>query len=619
MAGYIRTDTTDEIANGNTVDAIPLDTEFDAIQGAFAAVGGHNHDGAVGEGAPIVVVGPAQDVVISGNSVTPKTDNTVDLGSATFEFKDLWIDGTANIDSLVADTADINGGTVDATVIGATTPAAATITALAATTATVGGDTVTTNAAVQTLTNKTINLASNTLVATSAQMAAAVTDETGTGALVFAGSPALTGTPTAPTAAAATDTTQIATTAHVFAERANTATLTNKTLTSPVISGGTITGITDLAIADGGTGASTAAGALTNLGLTATAAELNFNSGVTSAVQTQLNAKQPLDATLTALASYNSNGILTQTAADTFTARSVDGTANQITVTNGNGVSGNPTISAVIASQAEAELGTDNTKLVTPLRVSQAITALASTNFNEQIFTASGTWTKPASFSPNSFVIIQAWGAGGGGGRDGSAPGGSGGGGGTYVERTLRLAELGATETVTIGAGGIGRTASSGNGTDGGTTTFGALVTAYGGAGGGGGGSAAGELAGGGGGPISVGSRAGAVMGGGYKSATTEVFPNLWGGGSGGYGGGVAGAGADGQSTTYGGAGGGAGTSTASPIAGGTSLFGGAGGTGGDGSPAATAGTAPAGGGGGGVGSNGADGARGEVRVRVYG
>jgi hypothetical protein len=71
------------------------------------------------------------------------------------------------------------------------------------------------NSATATLTNKTINLANNTLQATSAQLAAAVADETGTGALVFASSPALAGTPTAPTAAAGTNTTQVATTAFV--------------------------------------------------------------------------------------------------------------------------------------------------------------------------------------------------------------------------------------------------------------------------------------------------------------------------------------------------------------------------------------------------------------------
>ena len=64
--------------------------------------------------------------------IIPLTDNAVDLGASGVEFKDLYIDGTANIDSLVADTADINGGTADNVVIGGSTAAAGSFTTVAA-------------------------------------------------------------------------------------------------------------------------------------------------------------------------------------------------------------------------------------------------------------------------------------------------------------------------------------------------------------------------------------------------------------------------------------------------------------------------------------------------------
>jgi hypothetical protein len=90
---------------------------------------------------------------------------------------------------------------------------------------------------------------------------------------------------------------------------------------------------------------------------TTTAAEIEHVNGVTSAIQTQLNNKQALDATLTALAAYNTNGILVQTAADTFAGRSVTASTG-ISVADGDGVAGNPTISCTITQYTD-ELAQD--------------------------------------------------------------------------------------------------------------------------------------------------------------------------------------------------------------------------------------------------------------------
>lgn len=99
-------------------------------------------------------------------------------------------------------------------------------------------------------------------------------------------SPALTGAPTAPTAAVGTSTTQVATTAFVNAEIANDA---------PTKTGGGASGSWGISVTGSSASCSgLAASATTLTGLTPTVTELNYLDGVTSAIQTQLNGKAPL-------------------------------------------------------------------------------------------------------------------------------------------------------------------------------------------------------------------------------------------------------------------------------------------------------------------------------------
>jgi len=150
------------MADGDTITAALFNDEFNRLLTAFSyassSTTGHQHDGTAGEGGNIATIGDqdflnklaadstnnrwgffvevsssaVEQIRIQDGAIVPVTDNDIDLGTSSLEFKDAYFDGTVTTDALVADTADINGGTVDGATIGAssaTTIVGTTITA----------------------------------------------------------------------------------------------------------------------------------------------------------------------------------------------------------------------------------------------------------------------------------------------------------------------------------------------------------------------------------------------------------------------------------------------------------------------------------------------------------
>lgn len=167
MSGYIRQSSA-EILPGATVKAAPINAEYNAIRDAFNITDGHRHDGSTGEGAYIALISDSdnynkvvvdsvnnrvsiyaevggaavEQVRVQDGAIVPVTDDDIDLGASGAEFKNLYIDGTANLDALISAAVTITGGTIDGTVIGATTAANGTFTGLTVTGAADLGSTV---------------------------------------------------------------------------------------------------------------------------------------------------------------------------------------------------------------------------------------------------------------------------------------------------------------------------------------------------------------------------------------------------------------------------------------------------------------------------------------------
>jgi len=136
MAGYIRQSS---FSDGDTITAALFNNEFNQTLNAFSNTGGHKHDGTAAEGPVIGLIGDAgetapnnkvlidttnnfiefyvqvssssvQQLYIADGAVIPVTDNDIDLGTSSLEFKDGYFDGT-----IYADAINFNGTAITST------------------------------------------------------------------------------------------------------------------------------------------------------------------------------------------------------------------------------------------------------------------------------------------------------------------------------------------------------------------------------------------------------------------------------------------------------------------------------------------------------------------------
>ena len=131
MAGYTRQSS---INDGDTISASLFNDEYNQILAAFNNTTGHKHDGTAAEGPVIGLIGDAgltaplnkilidttndhiefyvdvsgtstQQFRLEDGAIVPITDNDIDLGTSSVEFKDAYFDGNVTLDGLVIGSA----------------------------------------------------------------------------------------------------------------------------------------------------------------------------------------------------------------------------------------------------------------------------------------------------------------------------------------------------------------------------------------------------------------------------------------------------------------------------------------------------------------------------------
>ena len=152
------------MSDGDTITAALFNNEFNQILNAFAyassSTTGHQHDGGAGEGGNIEIIGDqdflnkivvdgtnnrwgffvevsssaVEQIRIQDGAIVPVTDNDIDLGTSSLEFKDAYFDGTVTTDALTVDANATVGGTLGVTgaLTGSSTLQGTTITATTA-------------------------------------------------------------------------------------------------------------------------------------------------------------------------------------------------------------------------------------------------------------------------------------------------------------------------------------------------------------------------------------------------------------------------------------------------------------------------------------------------------